>query len=232
MTYRRKRVMRPRRKIRGGRATWKRYGAKAGSMAYRAFQMAKYVKGLVNTEYKYNDWQVSNVNCDYSAWQFQCLNLIGQGDDNFQRNGRSILCKSIGLEIDLRLAGALDNAVIRLVLIRYNSCQGANPTATDIYATTSGTQTVNSFRNISNAPVRNYSILWDKRVAMDKDYKGQIHISKYFKLSNHIKFIGTGNTIVSVGPYSYFFGIVTDSAPSATDYVALDYTSRLRYIDN
>lgn len=234
MTYTNRRYRNRSKPRRGGgqRAAFRSAGATAGDYAYKAYKMAKFVKSIVNTEFKFSDQSQTGMNLDSAGWQWNALSLLAQGDDNYMRNGKSILPKSLGLECDITLKGALDYTTVRCVVLRYNACNGGNPVSTDVFATTSGFQAVNSFRNIQTGPTSNYTILYDQRFTLDTSYKSQIHISKYWKLYGHIKYIGTTSAVGSAGPGNLFIGFISDSPTSATDYCGVDFITRLRYIDN
>lgn len=230
-TYSRRPVRRYRRRTTGRRSTFSKYSGYMNT-AMKALTLARYVKSVINTEYKYHDTTGEDYAVSNAAYGVFPLNLIAEGDDNNQRNGRSVLAKHLSLRMTVNLAGALDHAVVRLVVLTYKSCQGAYPNTAEIYTDPTGAFAVNSFREISSANFSNYRLLWDKRISLDGDYKSEIKIDKYFKFNTHLKYIGAGDTIDNVGQNGLFFMLISDNAFSVTDFVNLNFNSRLRYIDN
>lgn len=226
-SYKRYRKNTNRNPRRSGSYAWKRAGARAGSLAYKAYKTANFVRSIVNTEYKYSD-----VNMTLNATpviQWVPLNAMAQGDDNNQRNGRSVLLKSIQYRLSIGLGGSQKNAIVRIVILRHNSCNGQNPVNAEVYTNPND---INSWRNLVTV-VPNYTIIMDKRYSLDVDYKDRINIEKYMKMQDHIKFVGANATLASCGPGSYFLGYWTDvTTDGTTASVNVTGNSRIRYIDN
>lgn len=211
------------------RRTYRRKKTTGGwiSTARKAYRMARFVKSIVNTEYKFNDVTIGTV-LDNAGWNIVTLNSIAQGDDNNMRNGKSILAKSNQFRLRFSLAGNLGVATVRVMLLRYNSCNGALPVMSEILVNTTSIQ---SFRNL-NGPVGNYTVLMDKHFIIDKDFKDYYELEKYRKLQDHIKYVGTLANTASLGNHSYFLMFLSDNPSSGTDYVYVAGYNRLRYIDN
>jgi len=199
------------------------------ALARTALKTAKWVASVINTEYKHVDNTLllqPNNNVGYTITP---LTLILQGDDNTMRNGRSVLLKSLQLQMTARLANSTQGT-IRFVLVKDRTCEGVAPTMSDIFKQVAGDEAVTSFRNIDTAPINKYKILWDHRFSLDVDFKDQIYISKYLKFSKaHLKFLGTAGNIASAGPGAIFLCIV---ATGLGDSFMVDINSRIRYIDN
>lgn len=219
---------RPRRfRKRSGKYTWRKYGARAGSLAYKAYKTASFIKSLINTEYKYIDQPVGAA-LDNTVWYIVPITQCAQGDDNINRNGKSILLKSINLRLKISLEGALTKANIRVMLIRYNACNGSNPSFSELLDTPLDIQ---SFRNL-NGPVNNYTVFMDKRFTMDVDTKDEIVFDRFFKVTDHVKYIGTSAATASLGNNNYFWCFLSDNAFHASDVPYVQGYSRCRFIDN
>lgn len=206
-------------------------GTNWGSVAQRALKTAKFVAGLINVEKKFYDVNVVG-NFDNTGYQVFTLNNFAQGDDENQRNGRSVLSKTLQLRGTLKLQSATDYGTIRFVLIRDKAASGTTPTMTDIYNTATTDSAVTSFRNILTGAAQRYDILWDKRYTLDKDQKGSITVEKYWKLNSHIHFVGTGNATADLGNGSLYMAVISTGTSASN--TGMDFTgvSRLRYIDN
>lgn len=229
MPYRRRNYRRTfRKRYRKKQSKWGGYM----STAMKALSIANQVRSVINTEYKYKDPGALNDSINNAAWAVYPISNIAEGDDSFDRNGRSVLAKSFGIRTTISLGGSLDHAAVRIMLVKYNSCKGANPTIGDILVTTTGAQAVNSFRNILTANVKYYTILWDKRFSLDKDFKSEITLEKYWKLKFHCKYIDTTGNVSGMGENALFLLVISDNPSHATDNVNLTFTSRFRYIDN
>lgn len=210
--------------------TW---ASNSPALARTALKTAKWVASLVNVEYKVTDNDIS-MNVQNAAYSTQYLTGIAQGDDMNQRNGRSILGKSLYFQLRVYLGNTFNSAVCRLVLVEDTTGDGTTPTAADLFVTTSGDNAVNAFRQVLNQETKRYRIWWDKRISLDQDFKNEIYISKYIKMrKHHIKYIGTGSTSTNAGPGSFWLMCISTSAIASGVYpINISGQSRLRYIDN
>lgn len=215
--------------------TW---ASNAPALARTALKTAKWVASIVNTEYKVRDKTIamplSNV-----QYQITPLTDIAQGDDATQRNGRSVLIKSLYLQLKLQLSSptAFDSGVARIMLIRDNTCDGVVPTMTDIVVNAGGDDNVvTSFRQILDAPTNKYTILYDRKFSLDIDFKDEIYIPIYKKFyRNHVKYLGTTANVADQGPGTIFLAAISTHAHNVTpvEYpFTLTGNTRFRYIDN
>lgn len=220
-----------RKKIYRKRRTYRRNGGWQ-STAMQALKTAKWVASLVNTEFKFNDTQIA-MPLDNTQYQISALTIMPQGDESNERNGRSVLAKALEFQLKLKLVPASGAGVVRIVLVRDTTCDGALPDMSDIFDTINGDLAVNSFRNIINAPTKKYQIWWDKRFSLDIDYKDEIYISKYIKLKkSHVKYIGSGFAPSDLGPGNFFLCAISTGNPETDVVFNLNGFCRFRYIDN
>lgn len=206
--------------------------SRSKSTAVKALRLARRVKSMVNTEYKVVD---NNINflVENATYNIQYITGIDQGDDMNQRNGRSVLMKSLSLQMRIYLGSVFNHSVIRLVLIRDNTCQSAIPTMNQIFTSVSGDQAINSFRQVLSAPTNKYTILWDKRINIDADYKDEVFINKYFHINKHIKYLNTTSASTAAGPGSLFLAAICTGVNASGIYpLNVQGQTRLRYIDN
>lgn len=233
----RRRVYRKRGSTSNSVRKWTNTGIGVANVAMSALKMAKYVKGIVNTEYKFRDRTVS-TEFDNTSWRLIPLTDITQGDDSTQRNGRSVLIKSMYLQLKLRLIHPtdFDSGVARIMLIRDNTCDGVLPNMADIVVNAGGDDTVvTTFRNILDAPTNKYTILYDRRFSLDIDFKDEIYFSIYKKFyRSHVKYLGTDAAITSQGPGSLFLAMVCTGTATVGGNNPMDLVgnTRFRYIDN
>lgn len=236
MPYSRSRKFTPRKrttrrfKRRGG-------GGNLWSTASQALRLATKVAGIVNTEYKVFDAQsslaalgiVNNAAPATNGFtSFLPITTMALGDEMNQRNGRSVRMKSLQLRFNPTLGATLDHVVIRIILLRWKGGEGTvAPAMSDVYVQppTVAKDWVRAYRNVMNSNTDNFQIHWDKRFTLDKDFKSEIQIDKYFKLDYHIKFRNTYDQ------NQFFVAIMYDNV--ATDGTFdMPMQTRVRYIDN
>lgn len=244
----------PRRRYyrRRGYKSYKRYkygrgntwASNAPALARTALKTAKWVAGLVNTEFKQYDKKLDNIlsfsNLTPPFNSLIPLTDISQGDDYNNRNGRSIKAKSLQVRYVVKFptTSTADHVAVRLVIVMVKDLNSTTiPLASDIYeydGTTSGTkaQMVNAFRNNENNNARNFKVLMDKRVTLDKDYKSEIVLTKYLKLGHHIRWVGTTGGSFSYGHLFQFYIVDNDVTTTATNEVQVVAQSRFKYVDN
>lgn len=210
--------------------------AKSGTnwmgLASKAYKTAKFVAGIVNAEKKYVDTPYNNIQVDNSAYVLNCLNLIGEGDDEINRNGRSIKAAFMNIRFIAYLQASAASGVIRMALIRDNANTGSNPAMSDIFQTYTGDLATIDYRNILSGSATRYDILWDKMFTLDSNKNQRQVIQKYIKLDKHIHFIGTGATVASCGNGSYFLAMISTGVTASTTNIAVTGNVRLRYFDN
>jgi hypothetical protein len=198
--------------------------------------LATRVASLVNTEYKVLDSQTNYLNLgivnnatpatDGFSTIYDMCN-IPLGDEMNQRNGRSVLCKSLQLRINGILQGNLDHVNIRLICLRYKGNTNATITVPQVYAQpTNATDWVRAFREVFSSDSQAYQIMWDKSITMDKDFKSEVNIDKYFKMKSHIKFRQPINDWGRMFFFCFFDNLATDGTFN------LSVKARIRYLDN
>lgn len=203
------------------------------SLANTAYNTANFIRGIVNTEYKVVDNDISML-VQNAAYTSAYLTGIAQGDDQNMRNGRSILAKSLYFQLRIYLGNTFNSSVARLVLVEDTVGDGIAPSASDLFTTVSGDNAVNSFRSILTQKTMRYKIWWDKRISLDQDFKNEIYISKYIKMyRHHVKYIGTGSASNNAGPGSFWLMCISTAAQATGVYpININGQVRMRYIDN
>lgn len=94
-TFKPKRNRKQFRKGRTRRHAWKKYGARAGSMAYTAYKTAMKLKDMINTEYKFTDDLLNGQLFDNNGLMLTFNDGITQGANDNQRVGDSIKNQSL-----------------------------------------------------------------------------------------------------------------------------------------
>lgn len=203
------------------RGAKKRYGGKRG--LYKLARDVYRVKSLVNAEFKKVD--VTNTSAVPSTtWSTVLLNGVAQGDDNDQRNGRSLKCTSINVNGFLLKHNSAAQTIIRIALVYMARTESANPTLSHVFTTDNS---VVSKYNVDHAG--DYKILFDRTIMLDGANKTMSKISIRRKLYNHMKFSGTGGTVSSIESGGLFLIYMSNEG---TNTPTFNYSSRFRYVDN
>jgi len=188
-------------------------------MAKKAYKTAKWVAGLVNSEYKYYEaTQATQAVIDYNG---QIFNLCdpAQGDGATQRNGDSIKMKTLTLRGDIAYNGTTPETV-RMII--FNDKESSVTAGSDILEST-GVQT---------APYsgKNPNYKYDTKILYDKTYviDNQIPLRKFdivLKVPNHVNFLATTTTIVNNALKLMFIGQTTNGS-------LFRFISKTTYVDN
>lgn len=200
-------------------------------MARTALSTAKFVAGLVNAEKKFIDTNIT-LNMQNTGWTVTPLNLIGQGDDETQRQGRSVKCTSIQFSYLLTVNSATQGHVSRFVLVRDNACAGSAMSVSDLFNSTSGDFAVSTYRNILTGAATRYTVVADWTVRLDVGDRHKVAQKKFWKINDHIHYIGTGNTQADCGNGCYFLLTIGTGVNASNTDAQLNATARLRYYDN
>lgn len=202
-----------------------------------------YIKGLVNSESKYHKLENSN-NFDYNGVVVSLCN-IAQGDQDWQRQGNSVLPRyfTMKLHVNKALAGVSDHTTFRVILFRYyGEATSAAPAVTPAEVLeTVGTQyapmsnlnpdNVGSKNDRSRRIQIHHSEICtlDKVSLTAKDFDWNVEINKggsYQK--DHLRFRSNATEAPIDGG---FFLLLISDVITATD-LAYYFTSVVRYYDN
>lgn len=209
-----------------------RYTGNALAIAKQAYDMAKVVAAVVNSEKKYHDY-AATTNPDTAAQLVQ-LTAIPQGDGTEERTGDSIAIRSLQLEAQIQFHESNPKEVIRVMIVRDND--NANNTAPSINQILESASTI-AFRN-KDYPKR-FKTLYDKvftcdasklvrtisyykKFKMMKDHKGNPTVARHVTWSND------GNDIAR----GHLWMVVIGSVATASTTSEIRHNSRIRYMDN
>ena len=217
----------------GRGSTW---ASNAPSLARTALKTAKWVAGLVNTEYKVFDFvtdltAVSITNNALPVSQGRTspipISQVTLGDDMNQRQGRSVKLKSVQLRLTPKMNTGLDHFTIRIALVCYmgeTTSSLFDPNQVWIQPSQAD-RWVRAFRSVMFHNSNIYKIMWDKVVTMDQDFKSELQLDKYFKTDQHIKFRDTYDQ-------GHLFLVIMYDNLSTAGTFDLNISTRIRYIDN
>ena len=162
--YRRRRYSR-RRYSRRRSYKRRRYGSKgeanAVGMARSAYRLARHVKGLLNTEFKFKD-NSGSVTPSTGTPSLIFLNNVARGDDSSTRDGYSFRMKSLSLNYSCKLNSSATSTMVRIIVFMKWTSDGSALTANDVLENSSYVQ---SHRNLNNT--KNIKVLHDKIIELD-----------------------------------------------------------------
>lgn len=202
-------------------------GAKGLVLASTALKVAKQVKSMINVEFK-NYEQQFNASVT-NAGLIQCLNDPSQGDQEGNRDGDSIRCKSVSITGYLR-ANAAGTTTQRIRVIIFIDKENNSPGTTDPTVGTTAYRVLNDadyteFKYIENS--NRYKILKDKTYMLNKDTKEEIPFKYYKKLSLKTYYIDQNNDTPKKN--GIWFILISGSTSEHPGYY---FNTRLRYVDN
>lgn len=211
----RRRTRRP-----GGFGRFMRGVGQVAGVASKALQIANQVKGLINVEIKqFNGSGTSSVS---SAGTVIPLSNIAQGDDDGERDGRSI--KGVNLSLKAYLthnSSGLAEQIVRVMIVTDRAPQGTAPAVTDVLASAN----VIAHRNLAYA--KQIHVLHDSLLTVNEsdDYK---MFNRFIKRNMKIDY--TGTAAAHYGDGNLFLVLVSNEA--SVNYPDFIYNFRLRYVDN
>lgn len=206
------------------------------STAAAAFRTAKYVASLVNVEFK----ESNQSNSTFSIGNTSIPNPIlltdlAEGDDKFNRNGRTVLLKSQYLTGTLSLATTsttanLRDAAFRIIVINWTNSNGVSPTLDKVLLDPSSIESPLN-KDYAGALFR---ILHDKRYTLNANGNTIQWVKAYNRLQHHATWndpSGGPTTAISGHIFMYIMGNSKTAAANAT-LGTFDFTNRVQFVDN
>lgn len=203
--------------------TKKRYYRKRGNswfgIAKKALSTAKYVAGLVNSEYKLEDNSAANQNTTWSGTISGNLCAPGQGTSANQREGDSIKMKNLTLRAEFARNGV--DELVRLIV--FIDKENNMSIGSDVLKTTASSLGVFSPKNDNNR--YDTKILYDKEFKITSNYP-IVKIDKVIKIDMHQHFSEGTTTGVNNVIKMLWIG---QEQTTGTNF---SYYTRMTYIDN
>lgn len=217
------RFRRTRRRFRRTRRTRYTTGGSIKYLASKAMSGVRYLKNLINVEFKTID---ATSSATYGTTPVIApLNAVAIGDDYNNRDGRQIRLKSCALRMDfLANAAATTDTQIRCVLVLAKSPEGVAPTFTDVFDTAN----LYSQRNLTNR--KEFVIMFDKIITLSPDSVDK-KFFKYYKKLNFKTIFNSTSTATVAGIESNGLFLMFLSSDN-TNQPTINYTHRCRFIDN
>ncbi len=209
-----------------GRPGYIRCGKMVVSDAAKALQMAKYLKTIVNVEFKNHDVQQTAAAVASGGVQVQLSN-IAQGDTTITRDGAQCKVVSISLRYTIFMNQSATASSMRVWLIQDSQTNQALFTIADFLEDVTVDDAINSPRNLDNK--HRFRVLYDKVHNLSITGR-QISSHRFYKKLNvKLRFDNAAAAITSLTQNSLSLLVISDEAtntPAITSFV------RLRYVDN
>lgn len=200
-------------------------GAMALQKAGQALSVARSVYGLLNTEFKSKDVYDSGTSISSTA-SFSLLNGMAKGDTISTRTARSILCKSLELNLTFIQHASATETLIRAIVFIDKSPEGTAPTVAQLLDASGYTHVAQ--RNLNYR--KEFVILKDFRFHLSSNNQEVVTKQFYKKLNMHTIFddsdAGTIADIMNNALYIMWWSNEATNTP--TFYMQ----SRVRFLDN
>jgi len=205
------------------------------STATTALRIAQGLAALINTEWKRKDTVFTDVPIT-GAGVVENLSLIALGNDDFERDGMSILPKSLDLRLSFDINTSATATIARVLVFKDMQYDGVIATHAQIMASPSN---IFSYMNLDNS-VR-FKILRDFTVALTQDAnklvlrKAHIQFNKPNRGTRahrhwyHIKYDGSAASIADGDSGQLCYLVMSNEAVNTP---TITVNARLRYIDN
>lgn len=196
-------------------------------VASTAMSIAKGVASIVNAEDKLIDTDISGFPLVGTTNSLGGLTLIAQGDNDNQRNGNSILAKSVFIRIRMQMSGATNTfGFMRVIVFIDNMQLGTLPTVTDVLQTND----VGSPLNIRSTSDQRFTILKDHMFKFAGGQENQVQMWKLYKpLTHHIKYGGSTASQSDQRNGNLYILYVTQAN---TETFTIWQNARVRFYDN
>jgi len=199
---------------------WYQQKYSVGDMAKAALKGVNYIKTLINVE---KHIHIKGAAGDaLSTGVIIPLIDVAQGDQNGQRTGLSVLCRSLTLRLHLRQNSNNPISMVRYMIIQdTQQVADTNPQVSDVL-------TSDWMSGLNVNTVGRFRILKSQFINLSSAAQPQYFIDDFFDLSNiHIRYNGTlGTDYQSNGFYLVLLGNNSTFPPQYA------YNSRFHFYDN
>lgn len=208
---------------------WYKKKYSAMELASKAVSGLKYVKGIINSEKHFKTTSATAALINHGSGNNVIdLTAIAQGDQYFNRNGNSLLAKSVFIRGYIRRASSTNNIVRIMVIMDKMNQSGTPPTYGAMFTgASSANAPIGNLRKDNGANIR-YKILHTQMVVVDAGAKSLVPFKKFIDLGNtHIKYTGTlGSDQFKNQIYLVYVSDVNTNDPT------IDYIVDVAYYDN
>ncbi len=156
------------------------------------------------------------------------LTLVAQGDGGAEREGNSIVIKSLSLKLGVEMnTSQTQGNLSRFMIVQDNSVNGAQFTGGELLQIDGISQNIVSALNLDNS--QRFRVLWNKVVALAPNGVEAAYREKFMKFNLKARYSGTAANISGIKTHGLFFVHMSDLA---SDFNTLTYDIRIRFADS
>ena len=196
------------------------------SDAAKALALAKYLKGVVNVDYKKHDIQQSQTAVATTPSIIQLSN-IAQGDTTNTRDGASVKIVSVRFSYSITGHASAPQTLVRIMLVCDKQTNEAIYANDDLLEDISLADNIVSPRNLNNQ--RRFNVLYDKIHKFSNTGEQAVHRVFHKKLQLKLRYDNSAAAITSLTQSSLSLVQFSDQA---TNTPLITSSIRLRYVDN
>jgi len=204
----------------------------ASSTARKALRLAVKTRELLDVEFKYWDYHQGAYISIPTSPSIVLLTGIAEGDDMFQRTGRSIRKQSSFLQAWIQLSFTTlisDLGIVRMLILEDKASNGALPLASDIYSNV-GTS-ITCFLNPDNMGER-FKVISSVSVVLNAGGRQSEWVKEYRKLDTRTTFTGTTGGQTSCATGHLYLVFWAEVPPNVGIQPSMKFSHRVQYSDN
>lgn len=196
----------------------------AYKLAGDAVKATKYLKSLINVEFKYKN--VDGLPVSSTTGSMTLLNGVGQGDSDQTRDGKSIRFTSINQHIQFAQHPSATHTIIRYMLVWYYENNASAKTISNILETSDPL----SFYEMENTG--KFKVLKDMDITMVNGGSSAHQSYRFsFPVSLHSVYTegAAGSAATDINKGALYMLVLSNEA---TNTPTVDHHTRLRFVDN
>jgi hypothetical protein len=190
--------------------------------AYAAYQLAQFVRGLVNAEVKTKD--VTGSSTPGTSGSLIQLATIAQGDTAITRDGNSCRLKGIQIRGFATIGSSATDTYLRVLVVLHKFTNGNTPSVTDVLSTASNLSPYASLKHAG------YDVLDDQTLILSSVDRTNAAYAFHSRLDVHQDYnSATGDAWSAINNGAMSLLLISSES---TNYPAFTYSSRVSFIDN
>lgn len=208
------------------RPGYKSCGRMIASDAAKALAMARYVKGLVNVEFKNSIFQLTSTDVPETGLRTTLFSL-SQDDTNQTRDGNSVRFKSLYLKYMLSIHASAAETQVRVVLVYDGKSNGVQPLLAQMFQDVTLHDGLVSPVNINLSS--RFKIIYDRIHTLSSSGRGTLSAKIYKKINMKCQYNGIAGTIADLQDKNITLVFISNEV---TNHPTVTSMVQLRYIDN
>lgn len=211
---------------------YKRYGQYKKCAGYvaqdaaKALSLAKYLKSIVNVEFKSHTVQGTNTAITVAPVIIETTN-IEQGDTTFQRDGNNAKLTSLSLKYILTQHATATNTQVRVMVVHDRQTNQAIYQGANLLSDVTAADNIVSARNLNHAG--RLHVLYDKVHTFTDTGRTNIYGQFHKKLQQKIRWDASTPDITDLTQSSLSLVFMSNEATNTPN---ITFSHRLRFVDN